>query len=113
MKNVEDIQNMQQVGQQNVDAAVQGLTEVNKGVQAIGVAMSEYAKRTMERNTEVAGRLAGARSVEQFMEIQSEHIRSAYEEYMAETSRIGNIYAEMAHDMFKPFERMLHNGAQG
>ena len=39
------------------------------------------------------------------MEVQTEYLRSSYEELVAETAKIGELYAGLARD--KPFERVL------
>ena len=102
------VEDFQKLNQDSMHAAVCGLTEMNKGFQALGIAVVDYMRRTAVENTAALERMVAARSVEQAMEIQSEHVQAAYDAYIAEASHLGNIYADMAHDAYKPFERMLH-----
>ena len=48
--------------------------------------------------------LIGAKSVEQAVEIQSQYAKKAYDTYMAEMSKIGEMYAGLARDAYKPVE---------
>jgi hypothetical protein len=41
------------------------------------------------------------------MEVQTEYLRSSYEELVAETAKIGELYADFAREAYKPFEGVL------
>jgi hypothetical protein len=107
MKGFEDIQKL---GQQNMDLTMKSVGELTKGWQTIAAEMSEYTKRSFEDGTQTFEKLANSRSLEQAFEIQSDFARRAYEEYMSQMSKIGNMYAEMAREAFKPVERAFTNG---
>ena len=107
MKGFEDIQKL---GQQNMDLTMKSVGEWTKGWQSIAAEITDYTKRSFEDSTQTFEKLSGARSFEQAVEIQSDFARRAYEEYMAQMSKIGNLYAEMAREAFKPVERVLANG---
>jgi hypothetical protein len=107
MKGFEDLQKL---GQQNIDLTMKSMGEWTKGWQSIAAEMTDYTKRSFEDGTQTFEKLAGARSFEQAFEIQSDYARRAYEDYMAQMSKIGNIYAEMAREAFKPVERAFTNG---
>ena len=46
-------------------------------------------------------------SVEQAVEIQSQYAKKAYDTYIAEMSKIGEMYAGLARDAYKPVETAL------
>ena len=46
--------------------------------------------------------LIGAKSVEQAIEIQSQFAKKAYDSYIAEMSKIGEMYVAMARNAYKP-----------
>jgi hypothetical protein len=48
-----------------------------------------------------------AKSAEQAVEIHSSYTRRTYDGYMHQLSKIGGIYAELAREAYKPFERVL------
>lgn len=107
MKNFED---MQKLSQQNMDAGMRTFAEWSKGWQTIASEMGDYYKRSFEEGAQTLEKLSGARSFEQGMEIQADYAKRAYEDYMAQWSKIGNLYAEFAREAMKPVERAFHNG---
>ncbi len=94
----------QKVGKDGFDAAVKSFGEMNKGFQAIAAEVTDYSKKAFEDSTRCFEQLIGAKSVEQAVEIQSQYAKKAYDTYMAEMSKIGEMYAGLARDAYKPVE---------
>lgn len=97
----------QKVGKDGFDAAVKSFGEMNKGFQAIAAEVTDYSKKAFEDSTRVFEQLIGAKSVEQAVEIQSQYAKKAYDTYIAEVSKIGEMYAGLARDAYKPVEVAL------
>jgi len=47
------------------------------------------------------------KSVEQAIDIQSRYVKKAYDEYIAEVSKLGEMYVSLARSAYKPFETAL------
>ena len=94
----------QKVGKDGFDAAVKSFGEMNKGFQAIAAEVTDYSKKAFEDGTRAFEQLIGAKSVEQAVEIQSTYAKKAYDTYIAEMSKIGEMYAGLARDAYKPVE---------
>ena len=47
----------------------------------------------------------GAKSVDQVFEIQSQYARMAYEGYVAELPKLGEMYAGLTRNAYKPVEQ--------
>src|ERR1700730_14586586 len=97
----------QRVGKDGFDASVRSLGEVNKGFQAIAATVTDYSKKAFEDGTRAFEQLIGAKSVEQAVEIQSQYAKKAYDTYIAEVSKLGEMYAGLARDASKPVETAL------
>src|SRR3990172_7992624 len=97
----------QKVGKDGFDAAVRSFGEVNKGLQAIAVKVTDYSKKAFEDGTRAFEQLLGAKSVEQAIEIQSQFAKKAYDTYIAEMSKLGEMYVAIARDAYKPVEQVL------
>jgi hypothetical protein len=41
------------------------------------------------------------------MEVQSAYLKSSYEDFVAEATKIGELYADLAKQAYKPFEGVL------
>ena len=94
----------QRVGKDGFDAAVRSFGEVNKGLQAITAEVTDYSKKAFEDGTRFE-QLLGAQSFEQVIEIQSQYAKRAYETYIAELSKLGEMYAGLTRNAYKPVEQ--------
>ena len=97
----------QKVSKDGFDAAVRSFGEVNKGFQAIAAKVTDYSKKAFEDGTRAFEQLLGAKSVEQAIEIQSQFAKKAYDTYIAEMSKLGEMYVAIARDAYKPVEQVL------
>jgi hypothetical protein len=94
----------QKVGKDGFDAAVRSFGELNKGFQAIAAEVTDYSKKAFEDGTRAFEQLIGAKSIEQAIEIQSQYAKKAYDAYVAEVSKLGEMYVGLAKDAYKPVE---------
>lgn len=97
----------QKVGKDGFDATVRSFGEMNKGFQAIAAEVTDYSKKAFEDSTRAFEQLMGAKSIEQAIEIQSTYAKKAYDAYVAEMSKLGEMYAGLAKDAYKPVEAAL------
>lgn len=97
----------QKMGKTNYEAVLRSYSELNKGFQAIGAKVTDYSKQAFEDATRAFEQLAGAKSLEQAIEIQSQYAKKAYDTWVAEASKIGEMYAAVARDAYKPVEKVV------
>ena len=95
---------LQKLSKESVDATVQSMTAASKGAQALAAEVTEYARKSFEQNTSTVEKLFGARTLERAMEVQSDYAKTAYEGFVAQATKIGEIYADIAKQSYKPFE---------
>jgi hypothetical protein len=95
----------QKVGKEGFEAAVRSYGDVNKGFQAVVAEVTNYSKKAFEDGTRAFEQLVGAKSVEQAVEIQSQFAKKAYEAHVAEMTKLGEMYASLAQNAFKPQAR--------
>lgn len=100
-----EIENITNFGQTGMDQTLKMWGEWAKSWQAMTAEFTDYSKRSLEDGTRTMEKLMTARSAEQVMEIQTSYAKRAYDDYMAQMSRIGSMYADIAKDSAKPFER--------
>ena len=103
LKNFDDLQ---KYGKDNVDVALKQLGAVSKSVQAIATEMADYSRRHFEQTTAAAEKLFGARSFEKAIEVQTEYANTAYEGFVAQATKLGQLYADLAKESYKPFENI-------
>ncbi len=90
-----------------METAMKFFGEWGKSWQAIAAEVADYTKRSFEEGTAVAEKLATAKSLEQAFEIQSDYAKSSYEDYMQQMTKLSGMYAELAQEAYKPFEKAL------
>ena len=104
IKNFDEIQ---QFSKENVDTAMKSFGAFSKGAQAIAVEVADYSKKSFEDGTAVFEKLAGVKSVEKAIELQQAYLKDAYEGFVAQATKIGELYTDLAKEAYKPFEGIV------
>jgi phasin family protein len=97
----------QKAGKEGFDAIVRAYGQANKGFQAIAAEVTDYSKTAFEDATRAFQQLVSAKSAEQAFEIQSQYAKKAYDAYLAEMSKLGEMWVDLARDAYKPVERVV------
>ena len=101
IKNFDEIQQFQQ---ENVDVALKSFGAVSKGTQAIALEIADYSKKAFEDSAAAFEKLLGVRSVEKAIELQQAYLKDAYEGFVSKATKIGELYADIAKETYKPIE---------
>jgi hypothetical protein len=104
---VRNFEDFQQVGKENVDMALKTMGALSKGTQAIAVEVADYSKKAFEDSTAALEKLFGVKSLDKAIEVQTEYAKTAYEGFVSRASKIGELYADLAKESYKPLEAML------
>jgi hypothetical protein len=104
LKNFDELQKL---GKDNMDAAMKSFGALSKGVQAIAVEVADYSKKSFEEGSAATEKLLGAKTLDKAIEIQTDYAKQAYEGFVAGATRIGEIYADLTKESYKPFETYL------
>ena len=79
------------------------MTVVHDKMKAIATAHADYVKSSFEANNAYLTKLATIKAPDQAMQITTDHMKSAYETFVAASTKIGDMYK----DFFKSgYERM-------
>jgi hypothetical protein len=95
----------------NMDMAFSSLGAFTKGAQAIAVEVVDYSKKSAESTAAAWEKLMGAKSLETAIEVQTDYLKSSYEDFIAEASRLGELYVDLAKETYKPFDVLLSKPA--
>jgi hypothetical protein len=97
----------QTAGKDNYEAMVRSYGELNKGLQAIAARWMEFSKRSFDDATRTWEQLIGVKSLDQAFEIQTNYAKRAYDNWMTEATKIGEMYTSVARDAYKPVEKAV------
>jgi phasin family protein len=87
-----------------LDVAVKSYSTLTKGFQAIATEAADYSKKSFEEGIAHIEKLSGTKSLEAAFELQTNYLKSSYESFVAEASKISEMYADLAKDAYKPYE---------
>jgi hypothetical protein len=94
---------VQKLGKDSFDATVKALEVATTGTQAIVVDTADYAKKSFEHTASTFEKLVGVKSLDAAIEVQTAYVKSAYEGFIAQSTKSRELYAKLAQDSFAPF----------
>ena len=92
-------------GKEFVDNAMKSYAAMTKSLQTIATEAADYSKKAFESNSAFVGELLSVKSLEKAMELQSTRAKQVYEEFVAEASKMSELYADLAKEAYKSFEK--------
>lgn len=95
------------VGKEFMDTGLKSVAAVSKNAQVIAAEATEYAKAALETGASTFEKLAATRSLDKAFEVQADYAKQAYEGFVAQATRMSELYAEMAKEACKPFESVV------
>ncbi len=97
----------QKASQDGLKKTMESFGSCSKGLQAITMEAADYSKKSFEAGTAHVEALAGVKSLDKAIEAQSKFVKTAYEGAVAEATKLGELYVDLAKDLTKPFEAFL------
>jgi hypothetical protein len=101
------IEDIQHYGKEHLETVVASANTLQGGFQAIATAYGDYAKKSFEDGKTFVEKLAGVKSLDKAIEVQTEYAKSAYETFVAESQKIAGLYADLAKQTYKPIEGLV------
>ena len=91
----------------NLEAVVASVTAATKGAETLGARAMAYSKKSMEDQVAAAKGLAGAKSVQEAIELQTSFAKSAFEAYVAEVTRMSETVAASMKEAVAPINERV------
>jgi hypothetical protein len=76
-------------------------------LQAIFTEGADYTKKAVESRLALGEKLLGAKSFETVIQIQSEYAKTAYADFVAQATKMGELHSNLAKAAFKPAEQAI------
>jgi hypothetical protein len=95
---------MQKTAKDNMDAAVKAFGAFTKNAQTITTESTDYAKKAYEANTAHVEKLFGVKTFDKAIELNTEFAKTSYEGFVAQATKMGNLYADFTKEAMKPVE---------
>ncbi|MBN9243352.1 MAG: phasin family protein [Mesorhizobium sp.] len=94
-------------GKEFADTGLKSFASLSKSAQALAVETTDYTKKSFENGSAFFEKLLSAKSFENAVEIQTDYVKQSYESFVAEATKFGELYADLARDAYKPFESLV------
>jgi phasin family protein len=86
----------------NLEAVVASFTAAAKGAESLGSQAMAFSKSSFEGQVAAAKSMAGAKSIQDVVELQSTYAKSALDTYLSEMRKISETVAGSVKDSLKP-----------
>ena len=91
------------------DAVTMDLASFTAIFQAIVAEGTDYTKKTVETRLALAEKLVAAKSLDTVVQIQTEYAKTAYADFVAQATKMGELHSNLAKAAFKPAEQAIAN----
>jgi phasin family protein len=91
----------------NLEAVVASVTAATKGAEALGAQAMAFSKKSFEDQVTAAKSLAGAKSVQEVVELQTAFAKSALESYMSGVGQMSETVSASVKDSMKPLNERV------
>ena len=91
----------------NLEAVVAAVTAATKGAEALGAQAMTFSKSTFESQVSAAKSLAGAKSLQEVVELQTAFAKSAMESYMSAAGAMSEAASASVKDSLKPLNERV------
>lgn len=102
--NLDDFQNF---GKQQLEAATASSSSFVKSLQTIAAETTDYSKKSFENGAAFLEKLRGAKSFDSAIQIQSEYAKATYADFIAQATKIGELYSGLCKEAFRPIETAI------
>jgi phasin family protein len=91
----------------NLEAVVASVTAAAKGAETVGAQAMAFSKKAFDDQVAAARTLAGAKSVQEVVELQTSLARTFLETYMAEVGKLTETVSSSVKDSMKPLNERV------
>ncbi|SRR5579885_928008 len=100
----QNFEEFQKISKDNAELALKNFNAVSKGIQTLAVEVADYQKKSFEQGAAAIEKLFAVRSIDKAIETQTDYFKTAYEGFVAQSKKIGEICADLAKETYKPIE---------
>lgn len=104
---ISGFEDFQKFSKGNADVAMESANAVTKGMQTLASETADYSKSAFEAGTAAFEKMVSAGTLDKAMEVQTDFVRSAYEGYVGQATKVGEIFTGMAQAAYKPYEGLF------
>lgn len=91
-------------GKDTVEAYMKAANAAGKGAETLHNELYAYSKQSVEDSISATKALLGSKSVHEALELQSDFAKSAFDSYVSQVTKLGEIVSATAKETFEPIQ---------
>src|SRR5215469_11292675 len=91
-------------GKDTVEAYMKAANAAGKGVETLHHELYSYSKQSVEDSIAATKAVLGSKSVHEAFELQSDFAKSAFDTYVSQVTKLGEIMSASAKETFEPLQ---------
>jgi phasin family protein len=109
MKNYDE---MAQLSKQTIDALFQAGNVLAKGAESVAKELAGFAQGRVESNIATTKKLFGCTTVQEAMDIQTGFLKSSFDTWLAEGSKLSELTFKVANEAFDPINARVNEAIE-
>ena len=97
----------QSFGKEQMEASTAVASNMTKSLQAIAAEATDYSKKALEQNAAYVEKMMGVRKIDEAIALQTDYAKTAYEGFIAQMTRMGELYTGLTKEALKPVETAM------
>ena len=102
-----DFDVIEHAGNGQLNGVTTDLSSFTTILQAIFAEGADYTKKLVETRLALGEKLVGAKSFDTVIQIQTEYAKTAYADFVAQATKMGELHSGLAKAAFKPAEQAI------
>ena len=99
-------------GKETAEACAKSASAAGKGVETFHNELYAFSKKSIEDSIAATKALMGAKSVHEVFELQSDFAKTAFDVYVGQFSKFGEIFTSTAKDSLEPLQSRIQAWAE-
>ena len=106
------VEDFQKMSQESLETTMANVGVASKVFQEIATESADFSKKAFEEGSAAAEKLMGVKTFDKALEIQSDYAKNAFEGFVAQATKVGDQYAALAKELYKPVEEAMTKAAK-
>ena len=98
---------MQKQSQATLDNFTKSYEAFSKGFQDLGKESMSYTKKQTEASSAAFEKMVASKSIEKAVEVQTDYAKDAFEGFVAQATKMNELYMDVAKKAYAPFEKAV------
>ena len=98
--------------QANFEALMAASNSFAKGFEALSKELMAYTQANMEQSMAASKKLFGAKTAQEFVDLQSEYTRGQIDQVLSESAKLTELGMQMTSEAFQPLQTRMYEAAE-